>query len=144
MDKATGLYGKGYKLPLKAIWYVLHGQIIKEKIVNLGEVEDDCRMNFAFILQYSRGKKGIANVIKEVCKGLGETVTEPTSYHPESLVGKVIQKRKTGEYLQIKGHLGDDILIFDDAPERTLDGTRGPAISTDRSTPRGRSHESSG
>ena len=117
LDKATGLYGKGYKLPVKAIWYVLHGQIIKKKIVKLGGVEADCRMNFVFILKSGRGKQEIENVIKKVCDGLGETVTEPTSYHPEQLVGKVVQERKTGEYRQDKGHLGDDILIFDDAIE---------------------------
>ncbi len=117
LNKATGLYGKGYKLPVKAIWYVLHGQIIKTKIVKLGGVETDCRMNFAFILKSGRGKKEIEDIITKVCNDLGEKVTKPTSYHSEQLVGKVVQKRKTGEYLRIKGHLGDDILIFDDAIE---------------------------
>ena len=115
LDRGMGLYGKGYTLPIKAIWYVLHGQIIKTKIVNLGEVETDCRMNFAFILKPGLGKKEIEDTITGVCNSLGEKVTKPTSYHPESLVGKVVQKK--GEYRQIRGHLGDDILIFDDAVE---------------------------
>jgi hypothetical protein len=72
-------------------------------------------MNFTFILRSGGGKKEIEDIITKVCTGLGEKVTKPTSYHPEQLVGKVVQKE--GEYHQIKGHLGDDILIFDDAIE---------------------------
>jgi hypothetical protein len=113
LERATGLYGNPYKGIIKAIWYVLHGQIIKERIVSLGEIEADCRMNFALIVKSGRGKKEIEDVITKVCRGLGEKVTKPTSYHPEQLVGKVVYKE--GEYQQIKGHLGDDILIFDDA-----------------------------
>lgn len=114
LDKGTGLYGKGYKLLVKAIWYILNGQVIKTKIVKLGGVETDCRMNFAFILKSGRGKKDIVNAITNVCNGLGEKVVKPTSYHPESLVGKVVFKSKIG-YIQTKGHLADDIVILDDA-----------------------------
>jgi hypothetical protein len=117
LGRATGLYGKPYKPIIKAIWYVLHAQILKERIVSLGDIETDCRMNFTFILRSGGGKKEIEDIITKVCTGLGEKVTKPTSYHPEQLVGKVVKERKTGEYSQIKGHLGDDILIFDDAIE---------------------------
>jgi len=117
LGRATGLYGKPYKPIIKAIWYVLHAQILKERVVTLGDIKTDCRMNFTFILRSGGGKKEIEDIITKVCTGLGEKVTKPTSYHPEQLVGKVVKERKTGEYSQIKGHLGDDILIFDDAIE---------------------------
>jgi hypothetical protein len=117
LGRATGLYGKPYKPIIKAIWYVLHAQILKERVVTLGDIETDCRMNFTFILRSGGGKKEIEDIITKVCTGLGEKVTKPTSYHPEQLVGKVVKEPKTGEYSQIKGHLGDDILIFDDAIE---------------------------
>jgi hypothetical protein len=115
LERATGLYGEPYKAIVKAIWYILNGQIVKERIVTLGEIEVDCRMNFGFTLKSGKGKKEVEDVITRVCIGLGEKVTKPTSYHPEQLVGKVIQKDE--EYHQIRGHLGDDILIFDDAIE---------------------------
>jgi hypothetical protein len=117
LERAIGLYGNSYKGIIKAVWYVLNSQIVKERIVSLGEIEVDCRMNFTFILRSGGGKKEIEDIITKVCTGLGEKVTKPTSYHPEQLVGKVVKERKTGEYSQIKGHLGDDILIFDDAIE---------------------------
>jgi len=117
LGRATGLYGKPYKPIIKAIWYVLHAQILKERVVTLGDIKTDCRMNFTFILRSGGGKKEIEDIITKVCTGLGEKVTKPTSYHPEQLVGKVVKEQKTGEYSQIKGHLGDDILIFDDAIE---------------------------
>jgi hypothetical protein len=115
LERAIGLYGNSYKGIIKAVWYVLNSQIVKERIVSLGEIEVDCRMNFTFILRSGGGKKEIEDIITKVCIGLGEKATKPTSYHPEQLVGKVVQKE--GEYSQIKGHLGDDILIFDDAIE---------------------------
>ncbi|NWG04951.1 MAG: hypothetical protein HXY44_19030 [Syntrophaceae bacterium] len=115
LERAIGLYGKPYKGIIKAVWYVFHSQIVKERVVSLGEIEVDCRMNFGFILKSGKGKKEVEDIITKVCSGLGEKVTKPTSYHPEQLVGKVVQIEE--EYHQIRGHLGDDILIFDDAIE---------------------------
>ncbi len=117
LKRATGLYGEHLKPIIKAIWYVLHGQIIKEITPRLGDIETDCRMNFAFVLPSGYGKKNIEDTIVRACEGLGEKVVKPTSYHPEQLVGKTLRlKDKEGVFYEhIKGHLADDVIIFDDA-----------------------------
>jgi hypothetical protein len=120
VEKAVGLYGETYRSIIKATWYILYSQPIREVIVHLGDVKTDCRCNSIFVLPSGYGKKHIEVVIENTCEKLGERVSKPTSYHPEQLVGKTNRCDKKGEetsYEQVRGHLDDDMVIFDDATE---------------------------
>jgi hypothetical protein len=118
LEREMGLYGHVYRLIIKSIWYITVGQLIKDKIVRLGNVRTDCRNSFAYALPSGWGKKHIENILRKICNKLGESFSAVTSFHPEALLGKVLKPAKKGEpYKSIRGFLDDDMVLFNDAIE---------------------------
>ncbi len=117
LSQATGLYGERYEVIKKSLWYTLHGQILRKEIVRLGDIETDLRWNVAFPFPSGHGKLHIEHLLEKACEELGEKFSQPTSYHPEQLVGKTIRMEKKGSitYHEIKGHFADDLVLFEDA-----------------------------
>ncbi len=128
----TGLYGRQYIPILKARYYQLLGGIIQRKII-LGKLYTDTRIHIAYPLPTEAGKNDLIYSIKEIIKiglhkeqGKNFTISVPTSYHPESLIGKYIEivdeirNESTGRMKKIKrrienrGHLDNDFLEFDE------------------------------
>jgi len=128
----AGLYGRHYIPILKARYYQLLGGIIQMKI-EMGRVETDTRMHICYPLVTEGGKNELIYSIKQLIKfgiekknGEKFSFSQPTSFHPESLIGKFIEvnerilNESTGKYKTIKtrkenkGHLNNDFLDFDE------------------------------
>ncbi len=120
LKKATRLHGEEYTLPLKAVWYGLLSIKNKDVELKLNQVVTDGRIHLLIPLKSGKGKKELKRVIKEILESMGKLVDEPTSIHPERLVGKTIKHTKKGEivYENIPGDFNGDYLIFDEG--RTL------------------------
>lgn len=128
----TGLYGRHYIPLLKARWYQLFGGIIQRSI-RFARTITDTRLHVVYPLVTEGGKNEIIYSIKELVKagidkGNGElfTIAQPTSFHPEQLIGKFIEikkkvlNEKTNKYrtetqrIENRGHLNNDFLEFDE------------------------------
>ena len=115
LDEALGLFGRDYIPISKACWYHLVGQASRE-VISFGRIKTDLRFSVAFILPSGHGKLNILNVIDKVGQKMGDLISNPTSYHPEQLIGKVIriEQKKETKYRQVRGHFDSDVVIFDD------------------------------
>jgi len=115
LHEALGLFGNDYILTAKVCWYHLVGQASRE-VVKFGRIKTDLRFSVAFILPSGHGKLNISSVIDKIGQEMGDNISNPTSYHPEQLIGKVIriENKKETRYRQVKGHFDSDVVIFDD------------------------------
>lgn len=128
----TGLYGRHYIPILKARYYQMIGGIVQKKI-EMGRVLTDTRIHIAYPLVTEGGKNELIYSIKDLIKtgiekqnGKRFTMSQPTSFHPESLIGKYIEvteqrvNPETGKKKNVKirvenrGHLNNDFLDFDE------------------------------
>lgn len=115
--EATGLSGNEYVPILKTVWYSLLSTLISTQQLALGKIRVDGRIHIAIFIKSGRGKTEIKNTMEKILEGVGKKYIEPTSLHPEQLVGKVrIERDKEGErtYEKIPGHLSLDYLIIDE------------------------------
>jgi len=113
---ATRLHGHEYTIIEKAVWYGIHSGITPRLTLKLGQIETDGRIQTLILLMSGKGKGELKRVFKRTSKGLGKSVYEPTSFHPEQLVGKTVrQKNKdSASCEQFEGYLSRDILIVDE------------------------------
>ncbi|TMS41313.1 MAG: hypothetical protein FGO69_08645 [Methanobacterium sp.] len=116
LRKSTRLQGKEYILILKALWYSLLSCKNKNVVLKLNNLVTDGRIHLLIPLKSGKGKKELKRVIKKVGEGLNRDVVEPTSLHPEQLVGKTSANRVKGqiEYIQNRGYFGDDFIVIDE------------------------------
>lgn len=120
LRQATRLFGNEYILIIKAIWYSLISCVNSNVVLELNQLQTDGRIHLLIPLKSGKGKKELKRVIKTVMTGLSKTVDEPTSLHPEQLVGKTIRHPRKGEteYENIEGFFSRDYLLIDEG--RTL------------------------
>src|SRR3989344_559352 len=85
-----GLYGRHYLPIKKARWYQLVGGVLQMNIT-LGEKYTDTRINCLYPLPTEQGKNDLIYFAKNILKKMNFVIEEPLSYHPEQLVGKVIE-----------------------------------------------------
>jgi len=111
---ATSLFGNEYNIIFKVLWYTLMSLKISLSSVKVGHVNVDGRISPLFVLPAGRGKGQIKGVIKQVVESLNLDYGEPTSFHPEQLVGKTI-KDKHNEFHHNLGYLNDDYVVIDEA-----------------------------
>jgi hypothetical protein len=128
----ANLYGRHYIPILKARYYQLIGGIIQRNI-KFGSLFTDTRLHVAYPIVTEGGKNELIYSIKELIKrgiekkeGKIFTMSEPSSLHPEQLIGKFIEVKEkilnesTGRYKTItkrienRGHLNNDFLDFDE------------------------------
>ena len=116
LRKSTRLQGKEYILILKSLWYSLLSCKNKGVVLRLNNLVTDGRIHLLIPLKSGKGKKELKRVIKKVGEGLNRTVVEPTSLHPEQLVGKTSTNRVKGqvEYIPNIGYFGDDYIVIDE------------------------------
>jgi hypothetical protein len=134
LDNATKLYGGGYRPIKKAIWYLINSRVASRKtdkpiIIKLGDIETDLRISGLFPLGSGLGKKELKYVVKNCLLNMGFSVEEPTSLHPEQLVGKVaerefseeykdnsgkIKKRRVRKWVKLHGYLSRDFIQVDE------------------------------
>ncbi len=130
-----GLYGRHYVPILKARWYQLHGGIL-QKTYQIGSLFGDTRMQVAYPIVTEGGKneliygiKSLINLGIEKKGGSKFTISEPISFHPESLIGKQIERKidnpayvcgevkspkKIIQMIENRGHFDNDFLEFDE------------------------------
>ena len=131
-SSTIGLYGREYIPLIKARWYQLMGGILQKKIT-LGRVKTDTRVHVAYPIPTEAGKNELIYSIKKLIDhpdGLAKgregffKMSEPISYSPESLIGKMVErlvdnpdptkKRKLKLNIENKGHFDNDFLEFDE------------------------------
>jgi len=119
LDRATKIYGSEYGIIKKALWYYIFSIPFRQVTINLGDIETDCRCNFAFPMPSGSGKKNFIETPESIAKKLGLSVAKPVSFHPEQLIGKVIRKsgRKSifDTFDEIRGWLSLPVVIFEEA-----------------------------
>jgi len=110
LDGALNVFGEKYAIIKKAVWYQLHGIILRDYKIQLGSIYEDTRVNLIIPLPSGKSKNDFKNVSKQIVRALmmGNKeedvkfgiVEEPTSSHPEQYIGKVIERKvsvETGE-----------------------------------------------
>ncbi|MCX6748212.1 MAG: hypothetical protein NT076_01260 [Candidatus Pacearchaeota archaeon] len=130
LNLLLGLYGKHYLPIKKARWYQLIGGVLQKKI-RLGEKYTDTRINCIFPLPTEQGKNDLIYLFKSILSQVKKSaehnfsIEEPVSYHPEQLVGKVIEimidnpngtkPKKIKAKHENRGYFNSDFIEIDEA-----------------------------
>ncbi|MBR9707181.1 MAG: hypothetical protein GOV15_01975, partial [Candidatus Diapherotrites archaeon] len=116
LDKSLAIYGDEYSVAKKLEWYGLCSLPLAKTQCRVGDIEVDLRFHPCFVIGSGKGKKSFQQVRENIAKELGLQYQAPTSYHPESLVGKVIRYKTKKEtyYEKIPGHFAVDVLDIDE------------------------------
>ncbi len=128
-ETIVSLYGRHYIPILKTRWYQFHGGII-QKVVKLGNLTTDTRVQACYPLVTEGGKNEIIYSIKRLIKkGIPKdaenkfVIAEPVSFHQESLIGKRVERmvdnplgkpKKIKVKIENRGHLDSDFVEFDE------------------------------
>ncbi len=129
-----GLQGESYKHAIKMVFYSVLANQLKYNFFYAGGNKIDLRIPLLIMMKAGHGKKNIAKFIRKTIesleyfdgmkKGLKKSYAEPTSYHPEQFVGKVIPiKDADGSilYNSIRGYFDSDYILIDEAYELLLE-----------------------
>jgi len=115
------LYGDSYSPVKKATFYSIIGSVLcKNKIDFYGDILDT-RINLFFPLKSGFGKSDIKDTIKRSIEHLKLNYCQPTSLHPEQLIGKTIIDSITQKPIINKGFLAEDYLVFEESTDLFTD-----------------------
>lgn len=119
--EATGLIGDEYKPILKSVWYCLLSTLIAQKQLEQGAILVDGRINLMISLPSGSGKTEIKKTMKQILEKVGKDYVEPTSFHPEQFVGKVIPSKPNKDiernFIKVPGYLSLDFLMIDEGKD---------------------------
>jgi hypothetical protein len=113
----VGLSGNSYIDATRMIFYSLIANQLKLNLFSMDSKKIDLRIPILIQLKAGHGKKNYEYFIKRTIEGLGKQYQEPTSYHPEQFVGKIIvsDHKSDPTYTTIFGTLAADFLVIDEA-----------------------------
>jgi hypothetical protein len=113
----VGLKGESYVHATRMIFYSLLANQVKFNSFASESKNIDLRINVLLQLKAGHGKKNYEYFIKRTITNLGKEYQEPTSYHPEQFVGKIVVDANKGDptYTPIFGTLASDFLVIDEA-----------------------------
>ena len=116
---ATGLKGDEYNSIMKPVWYNIVSLLIAKIELQLGSIIVDGRIHILIFLPSGNGKTEIKKTIQRILKKLPKSYIEPTSFHPEQFVGKVVVEKRNDErdYRKLPGHLSLDYVIIDEGKD---------------------------
>jgi hypothetical protein len=100
------------------MFYSLLANQLKFNKFSMESKQLDLRLNILLQLKAGHGKKNYEYFIKRTIESLGKEYQEPTSYHPEQFVGKIVVKERKNddnEYEFVPGTLASDFLVIDEA-----------------------------
>lgn len=123
-----GLVGDSYKHANKMLFYNILANQLKFNMFTFASGKVDLRLPVLLQLRAGHGKKNYVKFIRKTVENLTmgtdehdqplkKVYQEPTSYHPEQFVGKVVVKesKEDTEYNKIYGTLAADYLLIDEA-----------------------------
>ncbi len=112
-----GLTGDSYNHATRIIFYSVLANQLKYNKFFMDSKEIDLRLSLLIQLKAGHGKKNYEYFIRRTIESLGKQYQEPTSYHPEQFVGKIIVSETKGEpiYTPLFGTLIADYLVIDEA-----------------------------
>lgn len=112
-----GLKGNSYSEMIKFLFYSVIANQLKHNTFSMDSKKIDLRINILVQLKAGHGKKNIEYFCKRTVTGMNKRYNEPTSYHPEQFVGKIVVNEYKGEtiYLPVLGTLAADFLVMDEA-----------------------------
>lgn len=115
----VGLKGKSYIPATKIIFYSVIANQLKLNSFTMDTKKIDLRIPLLLQLKAGHGKKNYEHFIRRTIEGLKKIYQEPTSYHPEQFVGKIIvhESKHVDDttYLPMMGTLAADFLVIDEA-----------------------------
>lgn len=130
------VYGKSYEPVKKALFYSLIGNalkpvnssneaglseitkdVLKQKMIRLGSILLDTRINLFIPMKSGHGKKAFEEAVKRTMKELKLKHAEPTSFHSEQMVGKTVFRDKHDKGIANLGYFSCDFLVFNEAIE---------------------------
>ncbi len=125
LNSLLSLYGEHYLPIKKARWYQLLGGVLQKPII-LGEKYTDTRLNCFYPLPTEQGKNDLIYLFKNILSKIKLTIEEPISYHPEQLIGKVIEviqdnpkegckPKKIKVKIENRGYFNADFIEIDEA-----------------------------
>ena len=112
-----GLHGASYINATRMMFYSVIANQLKLNMFTIESNKIDIRIPLLLQLKAGHGKKNYERFIRKTCEGLGKQYQEPTSYHPEQFVGKIIvhETKDDAIYLPILGTLASDFMVVDEA-----------------------------
>lgn len=113
----VALDGKSYLDTTKMMFYSVMANQVKHNYFTSGANRIDLRMPLLLQLKAGHGKKNYERFIRKTIQGLGRQYQEPTSYHPEQFVGKIIvhEGKDEADYIPVFGTLASDFMVVDEA-----------------------------
>ena len=114
------LHGESYKPLKKAIIYSTLAHRVRKSMIKVADKNADLRISVMICLPSGYGKKEFKQCIKKNTPAEPErlkTYCEPTSLHPEQLVGKTVRITQAGKttYRKIHGFLNSTFVVIDEA-----------------------------
>jgi hypothetical protein len=110
-----------YVYPMaRMIFYCTMGHLLKGPKINPNRIfkNQDMRIPCMLILPQGSGKKDVESLIIQILRdasGQENPETIVTSYHPEQFIGTQVKDENTGEFENMKGYLGEDFIIKNEA-----------------------------
>lgn len=113
-----GLQGKSYDGIIKMVTYSILGDQFKYNSFWFGNKYIDLRIPLIAMMKAGYGKKDLEYFIKTTIEGSEKLYEEPTTYHPEQFVGKVIEAKRDGDDdKEIPGYFSSDYIVIDEAKD---------------------------
>jgi len=116
-SQCIGLKGQSYRPLTKFVFYNILSNSLKNNYFSVNGKKKDLRIPIMIFLKSGHGKKDYSNFIKNTTKSLDKQYSEPSSYHPEQFIGKIIitDHGKDGiEYTPVYGILESDYVLIDE------------------------------
>lgn len=137
-ERFVKVSGPSYEPLKRALWYQLIGHTVRDEPIRIGDmVQLDTRFHLGIPLPPEYGKTSYIRAAEQVVQELpsndvpnrNEDVIKPTSFHPESLVGRVDISYDEGDkmYHEQRGAFNHDYIVLDDCLqllERNDEATR--------------------
>lgn len=113
-----GLQGKSYDSIIKMVTYSVLGDQFKYNSFWFGNKYIDLRIPLIAMMKAGYGKKDLEYFIKRTIEESGKLYEEPSTYHPEQFIGKVIEATRDGDDdKEIPGYFSSDYIVIDEAKD---------------------------
>jgi len=116
----VGLKGESYNSATKMIFYCILSDQLKMNFFTADTKEIDLRIPLMLMIKAGHGKLNYEYFIRNTIEKVGKVYSEPTSFHPEQFIGKIIvkeHKKDDDEYIPVYGILASDFVVIDEGKD---------------------------